>query len=202
MPETIISKRCSRCKEIKPVSEFARHKGNTANDCLAYSCKVCVKAYNKIYRQTEAGKEVRRRGAIKYRKTEGCKEAQRRGKRKYRQTEYGKEQICKYKQTEAYIESMRRAQRKYCISQKGRNALKARRVRYRKICPEKAKARTAVGNAVARGKLWSAKECECVYCGEQARNWHHWAGYEPEHWFDIIPLCQKCDSFAHGNIVP
>lgn len=59
------------------------------------------------------------------------------------------------------------------------------------------KARRVVRDAIKKGELWSAKTSECVYCGEQANGWHHWAGYEEEHWMDVIPLCQKCDRKAH-----
>lgn len=37
-------KRCSRCKEIMPYSEFNRHARNP--DGLAYSCRVCHRAAN------------------------------------------------------------------------------------------------------------------------------------------------------------
>lgn len=47
------AKRCSKCKETKPVSEF--HRNRTAKDGLHYECKPCNKG--KVQRYYEANKE-------------------------------------------------------------------------------------------------------------------------------------------------
>lgn len=91
----------------------------------------------------------------------------------------------KYRQTERYKATHRKSQ-----------------ARQTKKYPMKMQARSAVNHVVTLGKLPRAKTSECVYCGKPAFGWHHWAGYEKEHWFDIIPLCQKCDIQAHRGIVP
>lgn len=42
------TKKCCRCQEIKPVSEF--YKGNPKkNDGYHYKCKICLNAYNRNY---------------------------------------------------------------------------------------------------------------------------------------------------------
>lgn len=40
-------KRCYRCKEVKPVSEF--NKNRSKKDGLQGECRVCKKVYKKIH---------------------------------------------------------------------------------------------------------------------------------------------------------
>ncbi len=47
----------------------------------------------------------------------------------------------------------------------------------------------------ANHKLGSASRLLCAWCGRQAETWHHYCGYEPEHWLTVLPLCYKC----HGG---
>lgn len=58
MPETIISKRCPHCKQIKSLSEF--HKDRNRRDGLGVWCKICHNAAGKARQQTEAGKQAKR----------------------------------------------------------------------------------------------------------------------------------------------
>ncbi len=80
MNDTIITKRCSRCKQIKPISEF--HKNRAQKDGYRNHCKNCVKCYQ----QSEKGKEVYRAINQRYNKTEKCKIRRKR----YMQSEKGK----------------------------------------------------------------------------------------------------------------
>jgi hypothetical protein len=52
-------KRCSKCGETKPLSEFFRNKSR--KDGFQNWCKTCVKKADKAYKQTEAGKASNRR---------------------------------------------------------------------------------------------------------------------------------------------
>jgi len=70
MATEIISKRCSRCKEIKSLSEF--HRDKSQKDGLKSYCKSCHKAYNqsernkayqKSYAQSPEGKIAHKRYA-------------------------------------------------------------------------------------------------------------------------------------------
>ena len=54
MPETVISKICSKCKQVKLLSEFYREKNRP--DGHNYRCKECKKKVEANYRQTEKGK--------------------------------------------------------------------------------------------------------------------------------------------------
>lgn len=57
----------------------------------------------------------------------------------------------------------------------------------------KAAAVAAVNRAV-----WSTEELPnlstqvCDECGAPAEDYHHYLGYDSEHWLDVKPLCRKC----------
>ena len=62
------------------------------------------------------------------------------------------------------------------------------RIRY----PNHWKAKNAVANAVRQNKIPCIKTRRCYFCFEQAQQYHHYKGYEPEFWLDVIPVCVKC----------
>ena len=64
MSERIISKRCSSCKQTKPLFEFP--KCRSGKDGYHNQCKVCKNGGNRAYRQTKKGKEAGRRSACKW----------------------------------------------------------------------------------------------------------------------------------------
>lgn len=59
MSETIITKRCCTCKQIKNISEFGRCKSYP--DGLNISCRACCRIKSKIYRNSEKGKAAKQR---------------------------------------------------------------------------------------------------------------------------------------------
>lgn len=95
--------------------------------------------------------------------------------------------ICKLKYVKKYQQTEKRK-----ITQKIVN--KNFRIRH----PERRKAQNAVSNAIATGKLPRANTLLCHYCPKPAQQYHHWHGYEKEHWLDVIPICVKCHNIA-GN---
>jgi len=82
------------------------------------------------------------------------------------------------------------AQYKYDHSEKGRNRS---RKSYEKHGPKYA-ARQALSNAVADGVV--AKPTACQRChlevGRPKLEGHHYLGYGPEHFYDVIWLCRPC----------
>ncbi len=62
MAKTVITKNCSACKQIKPLSEFYKHSGT--NDGYQNYCKVCGLEYGKKHSQTESRKTYQK-GYIK-----------------------------------------------------------------------------------------------------------------------------------------
>lgn len=123
-------------------------------------------------------KDCRNNRSKDYRKTNEGKIYIRKYMRKYRKTEKRKTYFCNYKKSESYKSSIKQSRIKTILKM-----------------PERYKARSVVGNAVATGKLPSAITLICS-CGEQAEQYHH-PSYEPEHWLDVIPVCRKCHNELH-----
>ena len=82
-----------------------------------------------------------------------------------------------------------------------RTTARASRKRDR-LHPERSRAGLAVYYAIKRGELSPVHLSECVMCGGTARHRHHWAGYEPEHWLDVIPVCIPCHKAIHRQDSP
>ena len=159
MSEPIETKRCSKCKEIKPVSEF--YKRPERNNRPQSQCKLC----QSLFRKSPKGREIHKR----------C-----------RQSEKGimtiKRNFERFRQTEKYRLITRRHARKYRA-----NNL------------EKVKAQHIIFTAVFYGKMPSPKTLTCVKCLKKpAIDYHHHLGYEPEHWYDVIPVCRRCHRIIHN----
>lgn len=75
MTRNISTKRCPRCKTIKPISGFYKHRSR--KDGFSVWCKVCHNTDQKRYRQTKKGKAVNLRAIKKYQKTEKGKAVKR-----------------------------------------------------------------------------------------------------------------------------
>ena len=118
MSETIISKRCSKCKQTKPISEFGKNRSRKTG--YDYYCKICrceashkhtqtdsgklaKKLRVKCYRKTEQGKAVHLRSVKKHRKTEKGKAAHKKATLKYRQNH--PEQFAAHKAVKSAIKS-------------------------------------------------------------------------------------------------
>lgn len=165
MSEQIISKQCHTCKQIKPITEFYKH--SETKDLHFSKCKTCCLKYAKEYRQSEKGKAYQKR---------------------YQQSEKGK--IIRYKAWSRYAatEKGKAARKCYRQSKEGKVITKRYHVRH----PERDKAHHAVNHAIRAGRLLRPNTLQCHYCPAQAKQYHHWHGYEPEHWLDVVPVCIPC----------
>lgn len=65
------------------------------------------------------------------------------------------------------------------------------REQYKRNHPERIKARTYVNYLIRIGKLVSPKYLKCK-CGKPAKEYHHYLGYDKEHWEDVEVLCFDC----------
>ena len=70
--------------------------------------------------------------------------------------------------------------------------------RFRLANPDKAKAASAVSNAVQSGKMphASTKTCVRVGCDKQAEHYHH-PNYEKQHRLDVMSVCRACHRETH-----
>lgn len=103
------------------------------------------------------------------------------------------EQVKEYSKTKYGKVVIRKAQKRYQKSKKGKDKYKRYCIHY----PERQKARCAVNEAVRAGKLPHAKSLRCHYCPKQAKQYHHYLGYAPEHRLDVFPACRKCHNESH-----
>lgn len=174
MSDKIISKRCFKCKEIKPISEF--HKEAASRDGFKNDCKICCSKYKKEYSQTEQGKAWWKR----YKQSEKGKAARKR----YTKSEKRKAAKKRYKQSK----KGKATQKRYAQSEKGKNATKCFNI----FRPEQIKAVSVVNHAIRDGRLPRSDSLQCHYCPAQAKQYHHYLGYAPEHWLDVVPVCIKC----------
>lgn len=130
-------------------------------------CKECRNAYSREYRTNNPDK------AKSYSQTRSL------------------EQRMLYRETARPKEALRRQQPKY----KEKHKQRARQ--FHAENPEIKKAQDEVWKRVRSGKMPRAASLQCEHCGAQAASYHHHLGYEPGHWFDVIPLCLSCHSIAH-----
>ena len=79
MSETIITKTCSNCNHVKPISDFYRLKDKHRN-----ICKSCCSIYKKLYRKTNRGKENHRKEVRRYNQTKKGNYVHGRACKKYR----------------------------------------------------------------------------------------------------------------------
>ena len=78
----------------------------------------------------------------------------------------------------------------------GRDNKRKASIQYRIKYPERLLAHNQLEYAVRSGKISRPINCEnchseCIPVG------HHYAGYEPEHWYDVQWLCNACHIEVH-----
>lgn len=164
-PQPVKEKYCPSCNEVKPPEQFHRDKGK--KDGLAWRCKDCQSIYNK----SPQFKAIQKR---------------------YFQSEKGKQAIHKSNMSE----KQRARVKRYYSTEKGkqtaRNSVNTARRRY----PHKQKARDVVRVAVDNGTLPRPTSLECSHngprCRGQAEQYHHYLGYDSEHWLDVQAVCRPC----------
>lgn len=110
-------------------------------------------------------------------------------RQRYKRSENARKAYYKYN----HSEKCKKARQNYIGSEKD----KARQKRYKRNNPLKIKAKDAIHQLVRHGKLPKPQTLKCYYCNEQAQQYHHLHGYEPEHRFDVVPSCQICDIKFH-----
>lgn len=197
MPNQV--KSCFRCKQEKDVSEFNKNKAT--RDGYSVYCKACRSSYaprrsKKEYARlfSEGLKQCQKCGTVKpfddfYVMKDGavpsiCKDCS----KAYAKTQEGKE-IAK-----RYYQSPRRkaAVKEYTSRPDVKRRINDNHKWYAKDNPDKSSARRAVGDAIKSNKMPPAKYCKCVICNQQARDYHHYLGYDRCHRLDVIPVCRTC----------
>ena len=106
----------------------------------------------------------------------------------YRQSEKGKAAHCKgtakYLRTPQGKAANYKGVAKYLRTPKGKATMK----RFYASHPNYRKAHNAVSIAITAGNLPRPDSRRCYYCTKPAQQYHHWHGYKPEHWLDVVPV--------------
>jgi len=56
----------------------------------------------------------------------------------------------------------------------------------------KDQARWFIKNQWRSGRIPHPKTLSCTDCQEEAKEYDHYLGYEPEHWGHVQPVCRSC----------
>lgn len=167
MPEEI-TKKCTKCGTIKPLSEY--HKNKMGKYGHKSCCMVCELERNRQYRINNPDK-IKAHNKKYYHEN---KERERERFRRYRE-EHKEREALRY---QAYrIENADR--------------IKIRKENYYKSHPEVVKAHSTIGNAIRLGKI---KRQPCVVCKATPADGHHEDYSKP---WDVIWLCKPHHSRLH-----
>jgi len=208
---------CERAGQLLPLSEF--HKNKNRKDGHVERCKDCIlKAMKNRYNRPKTfvtkkqcyNPSCRRYGQVlpidEFNKSTAspdgyfyiCRECANERVRKQRERDPdNKEKTNVYaryfrKTLKGRIND-RRGKKKYRQSPKGRLNDAERRKRDK----QKMQARSALNHAVDTGKLPPPTACKCFVCGNAAKEYHHYLGYEPKHHLDVKPVCKMCHAAIH-----
>lgn len=207
-------KQCPKCKETKHISEY--YKRTSTTDGLYNYCKQC--ASPKQVRQTKKNllnngqkrcsvcKEIKsindfyNLSASPDRLDYSCKKC------RNAPTESRKKIVAKYMGKPEIRRRLKQWKREYRKSDTYREYVKTynQNEKAKKIEKERRKtiaviARSEVNKAVGRKEIPHISTQKCVVCGNQAENYHHHLGYDPEHWLDVIPVCVICHGDLHSK---
>ncbi len=175
MPGTIISKRCSHCKAVKPLSEFNRNR--SCPDGLQHYCKECQRESGNRYTRSEKGRASR----TAYERSAKGRALIREGCNRYGRSKKGQATATAYRRTE-----------------RGKAAREQALATYLRRHSDRVNARTAVNRAIRLGRLPAPGNFLCK-CGKPAAHYHHHLGYAAEHRLDVIPVCRDCHYAARNS---
>lgn len=189
------NKQCKKCGEIKPLKEFHKNKGT--RDGHVSTCKTCRMSEQVRERKASTISGLRRCGTCGETKTLGmfvpdtskpnsrkntcrdCRNANDRQRRENRGRKPRKEASNPRTNRQKYLASLRR---------------------WREENPLAKYAHEAVHQATKTKAIPRPESLCCLKCSRIAAHYHHFLGYEPEHWLDVIPLCRSCHRLEHSNI--
>ncbi|MGE3779067.1 MAG: hypothetical protein AB7F89_17915 [Pirellulaceae bacterium] len=106
--------------------------------------------------------------------------------REYHRTPHGRDVI-------------QRSRARFVASERGKQWRREKAQRHREQNPQKAKARSAVSQAIESGRLRRPQACS--NCGAVGMvEAHHFNGYAEEHWLDVQWLCKTCHLQEDGQV--
>ncbi len=85
--------------------------------------------------------------------------------------------------------------KRYVKTPQGKENAKKNKLKW----PEKQKARAKVRTNIDAGRMPNANTLICMDCGNRAREYDHYLGYEEAHWLDVQPVCSSCNKKREKN---
>lgn len=84
-----------------------------------------------------------------------------------------------------------------------RKSFRSRHERADRRAGDKLQARSRINHDMKLGLRPDPNALHCALCGhkgdDRRHEYHHAMGYEPEHHYDVLPLCSTCHSKEHRN---
>jgi hypothetical protein len=182
-----MTKVCPKCGLKKPLEAF--HRSNQSKDGRCSWCRDCSNVRSAQYRQEHP------QAAIEYGRQYYAAHKElfaKKGQARYRNK---KEEIStQHRQYyREHSDKIKKHVKAYVQSAAGKESRRRVTKRHSEKYPEKIKARRAVNHSIKRGELKPAPFYSCHECQiRRAAEYHHWHGYKPEHWLDVIPVCTSC----------
>jgi len=184
-------KKCTTCKQEKPLSEFCKLSKARAHisDGHQPQCNPCRSAYNKTPKRRQASNLSKDRSLLKPENLAKKKERD----RKYSQTEQGKKARAqariKYLKTSKGKIVASKTNKKYRQTQRYKDAV----TKYRLKFPEKRQANIDVMNALHCGKL--IRPDLCSVCDKTCIPEGHHPDYSKP--LEVIWVCHDCHVAIH-----
>lgn len=225
MADAQSTKTCPRCKQQKSLTEF--WKNPRTKDGLQCYCKPCSNAMTASGRKKQPHcrrcKQPRPFKTGQHGICQSClnfelqglfvctKCNQPKSKTDFTASKYEKRgfltecNVCRNDRlirgyyTDSGNANQKQRQKKYNSKESSKKKARERSKRRRQRHPLKYQCGQAVNRAVLHGKIPRVSSLKCDKCGNSAQHYHHYNGYEKEHWFDIIPLCTICHGKEHAK---
>lgn len=125
-----------------------------------------------------------------------CRKCSKEKDHKYRHSSHGINITHLYIKSDAHKTACKR----YRQSEKGKTVMRRAFKKYKAKNPLLIQAISKVNNSIKGMKLPKPNTLPCYCCNRQAEQYHHYLGYEPEHWFDVLPVCRKCHRTIHASL--
>ena len=110
--------------------------------------------------------------------------------------------ICRSEKEKKYLQTEQGqiSRKRYDQSKKGNMQRQLDCRKYKIRHPEKMLAKDIVRKAIRVGNMPHADSLQCSNCIKKAEQYHHYLGYSPKHFLDVIPVCRSCHKKIHQKL--
>jgi len=208
MVDPIVTKQCSKCKRVLPLTGFHILKGRKYN--RHSQCIQCRNASRKPIVKKLVPDPITEKYCTKCDRTlpisHFCKHSHTRDgwdcwckdcKVAYANSPQGKDVIRRIRRKIQLAGGMIALQRRYHQGEKGKASRRINEKRRRILRPDRCLANQMVARAVRMGVIPRASQLACHHCGRPAELYHHYAGYGRDAALLVMPLCEDGHYAVH-----